>query len=105
MHICARIEVSYSDQLSLFVPSMDGSDLLDEVRLSANLVVDDGWAADSDSVDSGEQELNDENEDAEEDNDADEGIAEHENHGADTFIPGGLTWLFKQKTLPLQHCI
>ena len=53
----SRSEASYSVRLSLFMRSMDESDILDDARLYDELHVDDGWAADSDSADSGEEEL------------------------------------------------
>ena len=55
--IFACTEASYSVQVSLYVRSRDESDILDEARLYDELDVDDGWAPDSDSADSGEEEL------------------------------------------------
>ena len=62
----------------LFKRSMDESDILNDAHLDDELEVDDGWAADSDSRDSGEQKV-EEDADAEDDegageeDDADEG--------------------------------
>ena len=50
---------------------MDESDILDDGRLYDELHVDNGWAANSDSADSGEEEL-DEGEAADEDDDVEE---------------------------------
>ena len=51
LHVSACSEASYSVQLSLLSRSMDAFDILDEARLY------DGWAADSDSADSGEDKV------------------------------------------------
>ena len=57
LHIFADCRASYSVQLSLCIRSMDDSDILDEACLYDELDVDDGWAADSDSGDSGEEKV------------------------------------------------
>ena len=53
----SRSEASYSVQLSVLICFMDESDTLDDARLYDELPVDGGWAADSDSADSGEEEF------------------------------------------------
>ena len=53
---------------------MDESDVLDDARLYDELHVDDGWAADSDSADSGEEELDEGEASDEGEDDEDEGF-------------------------------
>ena len=67
---------------------MDESEILNDARLYDELEVDDAWAADSDSGDSGEEEADEEEDSddgdaaAQEEDDADEGVAEAEDADA-----------------------
>ena len=68
---------------------MDESEILNDARLCDELQVDDAWAADSDSADSGEEvveeedDVDDEDAPAGEENDADESAAQAGDADAD----------------------